>query len=383
LSVYNKLLHEKELRLLGGILGAALMASAINLFIVPQGFYAGGAYGLCQVIRTLLVTRAGLSLPFDLAGLLYLLVNLPMFYLAYRGLGRTFFVKATIVTVCNSVFSALIPSPATPIIEDALTSCLIGGIGVGFAAGLVLSCGCSTGGLDILGLYLSKRNPKFTVGRFCICFNVCLYTLCLLLFNAATAIYSAIYNILSNLFLDRLHQQNVNVELLIFTKKNDPELPRFIMDKLDRGVTYWTAHGAYTGDEVQVLCVCLSKYEVGTLQQVMQEIDPKAFFIVQEGIRTGECPVRKKVSAVGTAEHGIAYDIRSTQRPHGQDIYRTPFAHVLDGQCLFERIQVFGVEDGRQGGTVHRTVGLHGILAHVARVGNLLGEYNYFQLFSH
>ena len=134
MSVYNRLLHEKGFRLLGGILGAALMASAINLFIVPQGFYAGGAYGLCQVIRTLLVTRAGLSLPFDLAGLLYLLVNLPMFYLAYRGLGRTFFVKATIVTVCNSIFSALIPSPATPIIEDALTSCLIGGIGVGFAA---------------------------------------------------------------------------------------------------------------------------------------------------------------------------------------------------------------------------------------------------------
>ena len=189
--------------------------------------------------------------------------------------------------MCNSIFSALIPSPATPIIEDALTSCLIGGIGVGFAAGLVLSCGCSTGGLDILGLYLSKKDPKFTVGRFCICFNVCLYTLCFILFNATTAIYSAIYNILNNLFLDRLHQQNVNVELLIFTKKNDPELPRFIMDKLDRGVTYWTAHGAYTGDEVQVLCVCLSKYEVGTLQQVMQEIDPKAFFIVQEGIRTG------------------------------------------------------------------------------------------------
>ena len=171
--------------------------------------------------------------------------------------------------------------------EDTYVKIAAGGIGVGFAAGLVLSCGCSTGGLDILGLYLSKKNPKFTVGRFCICFNVCLYTLCFILFNATTAIYSAIYNILNNLFLDRLHQQNVNVELLIFTKKNDPELPRFIMDKLDRGVTYWTAHGAYTGDEVQVLCVCLSKYEVGTLQQVMQEIDPKAFFIVQEGIRTG------------------------------------------------------------------------------------------------
>ena len=278
MSVYNKLLHAEELRLLGGIIGAALMATAINLFIVPQGFYAGGAYGMC---------RAGLTLPFDLAGLLYLMVNLPLFYLAYRGLGRTFFFRATVVTVCNSVFLALIPSPATPIITDPLTSCMIGGIGVGFAAGLVLSCGCSTGGLDILGLYLSKKNPKFTVGRFCIAFNVCLYTMCLLLFNASTAIYSAMYNILSNLFLDRLHQQNVNVQMLIFTKENNPELPRFIMDKLDRGVTYWTAHGAYTGDEVQVLCVCLSKYEVGTLQQVMHEMDPHAFFVVQEGIRTG------------------------------------------------------------------------------------------------
>ena len=287
MSVYNKLLHAEELRLLGGIIGAALMATAINLFIVPQGFYAGGAYGMCQVIRTLLVTRAGLTLPFDLAGLLYLLVNLPMFYLAYRGLGRTFFVKATIVTVCNSIFSALIPSPATPIIEDALTSCLIGGIGVGFAAGLVLSCGCSTGGLDILGLYLSKKGSRFTVGRFSITFNAGLYTLCFFLFDATTAIYSAIYNVLSNLFLDRLHRQNDTVQLLIFTKKNDPQLPRYIMEQLDRGVTSWAAKGGWTGDDVQVLCVCLSKYEIDTLRQVLQQVDPEAFYIVQEGVHAG------------------------------------------------------------------------------------------------
>lgn len=287
MSVYNKLLHAKELRLLGGIIGAALMATAINLFIVPQGFYAGGAYGMCQVIRTLLVTRAGLTLPFDLAGLLYLLVNLPMFYLAYRGLGRTFFVKATIVTVCNSIFSALIPSPATPIIEDALTSCLIGGIGVGFAAGLVLSCGCSTGGLDILGLYLSKKGSRFTVGRLSISFNALLYTLCFFLFDATTAIYSAIYNVLSSLFLDRIHRQNVTVQLLIFTKKNDPQLPRYIMEQLDRGVTSWTGRGGWTGDEVQVLCVCLSKYEIDTLQDVLRRVDPDAFYIVQEGVHAG------------------------------------------------------------------------------------------------
>lgn len=283
--LYTKLMHNKGLRLVGGLLGSLLMSVAINVFIVPQGLYAGGAYGLCQVIRTLLQTKLGVEASFDLAGVLYFFMNLPLFLLAFRTLGRTFCLKAGICTVSNSVFLALIPSPAVPIIPDPLTSCMIGGILMGFAAGLVLSCGCSTGGLDILGLYLSKKNNKFTVGRFCISFNVCLYLLCFILFDATTAIYSAIYNVLSNLFLDRLHRQNVSVQLLIFTKSKDPALPKYIMEQLDRGVTYWQAKGAYTGDDVQVLCVCLSKYEIDTLKQVIRDIDPNAFFVMQEGVR--------------------------------------------------------------------------------------------------
>ena len=75
--------------------------------------------------------------------------------------------------------------------------------------------------------------------------------------------------------------------LLIFTKKNDPQLPRYIMEQLDRGVTSWTGRGGWTGDEVQVLCVCLSKYEIDTLQDVLHRVDPDAFYIVQEGVHAG------------------------------------------------------------------------------------------------
>ena len=285
--MYQKLMHNKSLRLIGGLLGGLLLSVAINVFIVPQGLYGGGAYGLCQVIRTLLQRELSLSLPFDLAGVLYFFVNIPLFLLAYKALGREFFWKAAICTVCSSVFLAVIPSPSTPVIPDLLTSCMVGGILAGFASGLVLTCGCSTGGLDILGLYLSKKGSRFTVGRLSISFNALLYTLCFFLFDAATAIYSAIYNVLSSLFLDRIHRQNVTVQLLIFTKKNDPQLPRYIMEQLDRGVTSWTGRGGWTGDEVQVLCVCLSKYEIDTLQDVLRRVDPDAFYIVQEGVHAG------------------------------------------------------------------------------------------------
>lgn len=286
--MYQKLTHNRFLRLATALFGSFLLAFAINVFITPHHLYSGGLYGVCQLARTLLSTYAGLTVTaVDLAGVLYLLSNIPLLWLAYRSFGRTFSVKLILCTVANSVFLSIIPVPATPMIADELTSCLVGGILAGFSCGLVLTCGSSCGGLDILGLYLAKKNKGFTVGKFSIGFNAVLYLTCMLLFDVSTAIYSAIYTVFCALFIDRAHKQNIVVQVLIFTKLHDPELPRFIMQKLERGVTYWEASGGYTGDAVRVLCVCLSKYEIETLQTVMRELDPNAFFIVQQGVQIG------------------------------------------------------------------------------------------------
>ena len=286
--MYQKLTHNRFLRLAMVLVGSFLLAFYVNIFISPHQLYSGGLYGVCQLARTLLSTYAGLTVTaVDLAGILYLLVNIPLLWLGYRTFGRAFSVKLILGTVTNSLFLALIPIPATPMIADELTSCLVGGILSGFACGLVLTCGASCGGLDILGLYLSKKNKGFTVGKFSIGFNAVLYLACMLLFDVSTAIYSAIYTVFSALFIDRAHKQNIAVQVLIFTKLRDPELPAFIMEKLERGVTYWEAFGGYTGDSVRVLCVCLSKYEIETLQTVMRELDPNAFFIVQQGVQIG------------------------------------------------------------------------------------------------
>ena len=253
----QKVQQNKWLRLGMGVLGGILMAAGINLIVVPQGMYSGGLYGLCQVIRTLLVTALGLETSVDLAGIFY------------------------------SIALAVIPSPATPIIADKLTSCLVGGIISGFSGGIILTCGCSTGGLDVLGLYLSKKGKGFTVGRFSITFNTALYALCAVLFDLTTAIYSAIYVVFQALFLDRVHQQNISVQMLIFTKEDPERLNQTILEKLDRSFTLWEGRGGYSHDQVHVLCVCLSKYEVVSVQMALSEIDPHAFTIIQEGIRVG------------------------------------------------------------------------------------------------
>ena len=185
------------------------------------------------------------------------------------------------------------PPPAAPLVEETLTNCVLGGILVGFSLGIVLTCGCSTGGLDILGLWLAKKGKGFSVGRFSLSFNALLYTLCAVLFGLRAAIYSIIYTVFCALFIDRGHQQNINVQVLIFTRDADPELPRSIMSRLGRGVTYWEGKGAYTESDMRVLCVCVSKFEVAELQETVRELDSHAFFIVQEGVRIGGNFLRK------------------------------------------------------------------------------------------
>ena len=98
-----------------------------------------------------------------------------------------------------------------------------------------------------------------------------------------------IYSILNTIFqavaIDRAHQQSVNVQVLIFTKVEDPAFHRFIMEDLHRGVTRWEGKGAFTGENTHILCVCLSKYEIDDLRQALHRADPHAFFIIQEGVQ--------------------------------------------------------------------------------------------------
>ena len=282
----NLATHNRWARLASALFASFLLAFTINTFIAPLHLYSAGIYGAIQLLCSRFAPPA-LPLGLNLPGLIYLLVNIPLLLLANGVMGRTFVRRLVLCTVSNSVFLAVIPIPAVPIIEDTLTSCLVGGILAGFANGLALTCGASCGGLDILGLYFSKKRAGFTVGRVSIIFNAALYTVCMLLYDIPTGVYSAIYTVFNALVTDRVHKQNITVQVLIFTKQDISAIREFITRKLARGLTIWRGEGGYTGDDVSVLCVCLSKYEIEILQDSIRQIDPHAFFMALEGVQTG------------------------------------------------------------------------------------------------
>lgn len=272
-------------RLSIAVAGALIYALGINLFVAPLGLFTGGLMGLCQLLRSLILMVLGIeSLPFELAGVLLYAFNVPLLILAYRSMGKVFFRNTLICSTAYAVFASIVPVPPAPIVEDMLTGCLLGGVISGVGSGLALTSGCCGGGLDLLGLYLAKKGAKVTIGRFNLAFNAVLFITCGVLFDLTTLIYSVLNTIFNAMAIDRAHRQSVTVQVLIFTKEDRPELGRFIMDNLHRGITRWEGKGVYTGEATHILCVCMNKYEIDDLREALRQIDPKAFFIVQEGV---------------------------------------------------------------------------------------------------
>ena len=104
----NRLLHHPGLRLLAAIFGTLLCALGVNLFIVPLGFYTGGLMGFCQILRTLLLSGLNFSFgTFDMAGILYFLINIPILLYAWRALGHGMVLRTLVCTVTSPLRSSV------------------------------------------------------------------------------------------------------------------------------------------------------------------------------------------------------------------------------------------------------------------------------------
>lgn len=265
------------------VFGAFLYAAGVNLFVVPAGLYTGGVMGICQVIRTILTDLVGLNFGnLDIAGIIYYIINVPIFIVAFTRMGRKFFTKTLISVTAMTVFMSIIPPIA--IVEDAMAACIVGGIISGAGVGVLLRMGSSGGGMDVVGVLLTRWKKDFSVGKVNLLVNLVLYGTCLFLFDVEVVVYSIIYAAVYSVAMDKIHTQNINVEVNVITKADTTVLEKEVFQELGRGITKWSALGAYTYDRSHVLYIMLSKYEVNRLKAIIHKHDPNAFIVVNEGV---------------------------------------------------------------------------------------------------
>ena len=268
--------------LLKAIIGSLLFCVAINYFVVPNHLYTGGILGLSQLIRSIVMDVFKIKTSFDFSGIIYYFINIPLFIVAYKSVSKTFFFRTLFAVSIQAIMLSILPNKL--IIDDTLTNVLVGGLLGGIGVGLILSSGASTGGTDIIGIALSKRDNNFSVGKLGLAINLFIYIIAGIMYGLPIMIYSILYSSVDSLMVDKLHEQNICSTAFIFCKENPKEINDFIKNELNRDFTYWHAKGGYDDSRTYIIYTALTKYELIKLERNMKKFNIRTFMIKSEGI---------------------------------------------------------------------------------------------------
>lgn len=273
----RKQIQKETYNMFWAIVGVVFFAAAYRWFLVPAGLYSGGFTGISQLVKLFLTEILHIPMPehIDVTGIIFWCINVPLFFLGYKSIGRKFLYR-TIIAVCiQSFLLATIPAPKEPLLDDMLLNCIIGGALSGWGVGITLRAGGSGGGTDIVGMYCAKNYPEFGVGRLSVMMNLCIYLIAAVRYDLEVAAYSMVFSFVSGIMVDRVHYQNIKVSVFIVTK--NWELGEKINRTISRGVTSWKAWGEYSHSEEVLHMVVVSKYELQALKKLIRQEDPHAF----------------------------------------------------------------------------------------------------------
>lgn len=267
-------LWQKSKWILATIVGSAVFALGFSLFLEPNEMSPGGISGLAMILSH--------TLHIGSTGLFSILINLPLFVLAGIKIGKRFFLGSLLGMLLSSVLIdafLLIPFPAT----EPLIAALYGGALCGLGLGVVFMCGTSTGGSDILVRLLKLRYRNVPIGQISMYFDAVVVVLTGLVFrDVSKALYTGITVFLCGKVVDAVVYRFDYSKVALIISQEHVAIAAAIAEKLDRGATYLKGEGSYTHADMKVVLTAVKRQQVAELKELVMEIDPKAFVIVQE-----------------------------------------------------------------------------------------------------
>ena len=256
------------------VLGCVMFALGFDLFLEPNALNAGGLSGLAMILEH--------WLQIGTVGTITMLMNLPLFIIGGIKVGKKFFIGSLIGMLCLSVSLDLLTALPVPQV-DPLLATLYGGVLCGLGIGVVFATGASTGGSDIVVRLLKRRLPNMPIGTINMFFDLTVATLTGIAFwDISRALYSAVAIFVTGQVIDAVVYRFDYSKVALIISDHHEAVAKVINEKLDRGATYLTGHGSYSGQPKQVVLTVVKRQQVADLKRLVVEIDPDAFIVVQE-----------------------------------------------------------------------------------------------------
>ncbi|WP_342042364.1 YitT family protein [Bacillus sp. OTU2372] len=252
-------------------IGAILMATGLEIFLVPNHVIDGGITGISIMLAHITEWKLGLFL---------FVLNLPFVYMGYKQMGKTFAFSTIYGIIVLSIFTSFF-HPIPPFTEDILLATLFGGMILGIGVGLVIRNGGALDGTEILALVINKKVP-FSVGQIIMFMNIFILGAAGFVFSWDRAMYSLLAYVIASKAIDTVVQGLEETKSVWIISDNAKEIGDAVNDRLGRGVTYLNGEGAYTGDNKKVIFSIISRIEESKLTTIVEEIDPTAFLAIAD-----------------------------------------------------------------------------------------------------
>lgn len=255
----------------GLIVGSFVMACATAFFLLPNKLSTGGFSGLATIVYYLLHVPVGTAM---------IVLNVPLFFIAFFRIGKGFIVKSIAGTIFLSLFLNFLEKfPAAT--SDRFLACIYGGIIMGIGTAIILKVSGSTGGSDLLSYIVRSFNDKFRSGDLIIGIDTVIIMLSIIVFKEIEiGLYSAIAIYLMGKMIDIIFEGvNFTKVLFIITDKSE-EIAKIVGQVVKRGSTGIYAKGMHTNQDKTMLFCVGSRNEVARIKSIATKIDNKAFIVI-------------------------------------------------------------------------------------------------------
>lgn len=249
--------------------GCILCAIAINGILIPQHFATSGITGLALVIHR---KTPSLNL-----GIIYFLINLPLFALAWMAVGRRFFFYSLVGMAALSLSVTFVNVSIH--LDDKILNALLAGLISGTGVGITLRSSGSQGGIDILSVMLLKRF-SIGIGNTILAVNSIVLLLVALAYSLEAVLYTLVVIYVSTKVASLVITGFSQRKAVMIISSEWQKISQEILKDIRRGVTIIKGEGGFSGRKEHILFTVVTIREVGSLKRLVQVIDPDAFVVI-------------------------------------------------------------------------------------------------------
>ncbi|MBR3153236.1 MAG: YitT family protein [Clostridia bacterium] len=255
------------------VLGTFISAFAIVGFLLPNKLSSGGFTGIATILFYFFSFPVGTTV---------IIMNIPLFILAYVKSGRKFLLKTILGTVSLSIFIDLLQG-ITAFTDDRFLAAIYGGILNGIGESLIFKVQNATGGSDLIVQIIQKYSKRVSKSNLLIGIDGFIVLLNLVVFGEIEiGLYSAITIYIVGKVVDIVFE-GINFSKMIYIiSNNSEEISTQIGSIVRKGSTGLYGKGMYYNKDKLVLICVVKRREIVKVKEIVNSVDPNAFLIISD-----------------------------------------------------------------------------------------------------